>query len=111
MSDDTLSPLFLDLPVTGRPWQVTVSFTRPPDEDQLVPPRGRDMAELAAAAVSAKGLMTAFRADRTVLVMTVEAASEAEALAAGTSVVRAIGHGRGASVAVMPIHDTAARPG
>lgn len=50
--------------------------------------------------------MTAFLAERTALVMTVQANSEATALAAGTAVVRAIGHGRGASVSVVPVHET-----
>ena len=57
------------------------------------------MAELAAAAVSAKGLLTAFLTERTVLVMTVTAKWEAEALATGTAVVLVIGHGRGVGAA------------
>lgn len=55
MSDDTLSPLFPELPTAVSSWQVTVSFTRQPVEDQAVPPGGQVMAELAAVAVSAEG--------------------------------------------------------
>ena len=82
-----------------------MTVTRPAEaaDGALLPPDGHAILELAAAAVAAEGLMTAWLCTRTELVMVLERSCAADALAAGAKVAQAIGGGDGrASVTAEP---------
>jgi DNA-binding transcriptional regulator YhcF (GntR family) len=90
---DNLMP---DVPCPKRRYEVKVTVARA--ADGCASGEERTIAELAAAAVSAEGLLAAWAADLSVLTMLVEVDDDASALAAGVAVVRALGGTRGASV-------------
>ena len=77
-----------------------------------MPPAGQAAVELAAAAIAANGLLTAWSCTQTTVSMTVELPSVADALSAGVAVARVLGGGDGiASVTAEPVgtrHGTAA---
>ena len=104
-----MSVLILTLAVMSttapRRYRVTVALARPAGDGGLVPPDAQVLAEAAAAAVGADGLMTAWTSARAVLSMTVEAPCEADALSAGRAVARALDGGDGAAVGAveMPV--------
>lgn len=66
--------------------------------DGCAPAEDQVLAELAAAALCAEGLIGAWSGARAVLSMVLDAVDDAGALAAGVAVVRALGGSRGASV-------------
>jgi hypothetical protein len=57
VNEYTLLP---DLPRPMRRYQVTVTLPRPDGDETLLPPGGQAVVELAAAAVAAEGLLTAW---------------------------------------------------
>jgi hypothetical protein len=93
--------LLPDIPRPKRRYEVTLTVTRGPDEE-LLPPDEHALAELAAAAVCAEGLLGAWTAARSVLSMMVEVACPADALSAGVAVARTIGAQGCVSVAARP---------
>ena len=90
---ETLLP---DVPRPKCRYKVVLTLTR--SADGCEPGGDQVLAELAAAAVSAEGLLTAWAAELSVLSMVLDAEDDAEALGAGVAVVRALGGTRGASV-------------
>jgi len=96
MTTDTLFP---DVALPLRRFEVTVTLPRDERDDALVPEGTQALAELAAAALSADGLVTAWTSHSAVLSMILEVPCAASALARGVAVVRALGGGGcGASV-------------
>lgn len=101
--DDSLFPA---LPKPPRRFTVTVTLSRGRD-DSLLPSGAHALAELAAAAVAAEGLVTAWTSSQSVLYMVLEASCAADALDAGAVVARTIGGADGAvSVAAEPVPAT-----
>lgn len=100
MAMDTLLP---DVPRPPRRYQVTVTLPRPDGDDGPLLAVVQAIAELTAAAVAAQGLLTAWTSAQAVLSMVVEALCQADALAAGVEVVRALGGELGASVEAEPV--------
>lgn len=89
------------LPDVPRPvvrYQVKVTLVRA--AEGCDPGEDRMLAELAASALSAEGLLGVWSATQTVLSLLLDAEDDASALAAGNAVVRALGGARGASVSV-----------
>jgi hypothetical protein len=82
--------------------QVTVTLPRPAGSDVLVPPGAQAIAERAASAAGAGGLLTVWTARQAVLSMVIDAARETDALSAGWAVARALGGGHGTSVEATP---------
>jgi hypothetical protein len=103
-----LASLFPELAKPGQRYEVTVTLSREASGEALVPVQDQALAELAAAAVSAEGLLTAWSRQQAVLSMIVDADGDAGALAAGVAVVKALGGARGATVPARP---AAGRPG
>lgn len=80
VNEYTLLP---DLPSPMRRFQVTVTLPWAVGDQPLHPPQGQAVVELAAAAVAAEGLLTAWTRTKSVVSMIVELPSMADALAAG----------------------------
>lgn len=107
MTDDTdtvpttLADLFPGRPTASPRFRVEILLNRDggdgvPDEDQAI-------AELAAVMLSARGLVTGWMADQSLLSIVVDAGCAAEAIETGAAAVRALGAGRGgARVEVLP---------
>lgn len=87
-----------DLPWPKVRYKVVLTLTRAAEGCE--PGSGQVLAELAAAALAAEGLLTAWAAEQVVLSMILDAEDDAGALAAGAAVARALGASRGASVSV-----------
>ncbi len=100
MAIDTLLP---DIPRPPRRYMVTVTLSPPEGDGRALPQEAHAVAELTAAAVAAQGLVTAWTSARAVLSMVVESSCQADALAAGVAVVRALGGEQGASVEAEPV--------
>jgi len=79
-------------------YRVTVTLTRMAREDALLPPDAQAGDKLAATAVTADDLMTAWTSDRAVLSMVIKSPCQAGALSAGKAVARAMGSWQGATV-------------
>jgi hypothetical protein len=91
-------------PLPLRTFQVTVTLPRPDGDHELLPPGGQAAVELAAAAIGAGGLLTAWTCTQSTVSMTVELRSVADALAAGVSVARVLDGGDGmSSVTAEPV--------
>ena len=75
----------------------------------LVPPDAQVLAEAAAAAIGADGLMTAWTSATELLSMELVSACRADALSAGWAVARVLGGGPGTSVEAEPV--SGHRPG
>jgi hypothetical protein len=106
VSEYTLLP---DVPYPPRRYQVTVTLPRSDDEDVLM--SGGHVAELAAAAVVAEGLVTAWTCTQSVVSMIIESPTMADALAAGVALARVLGGGEGiASITAEPVARHAAIP-
>lgn len=108
--DDTtavtaLDDLFPDLPKAGvSRWRVEILLNR--DGGDAVPDEDQAIAELAAVIMYARGLVTGWMSQKSLLTIIVDAASAAEAIEAGAALVRALGGGRaGARVEVEPAGD------
>jgi hypothetical protein len=86
---------------TLQPYRVTVAL--PPGNDALLPPDAQVLAEAAAAAVGADGLMAAWTSAKALLSMEFVSACRADALSAGWAVARALGGGLGTSVEAEPV--------
>jgi hypothetical protein len=84
-------------------YRVTVALPRPSGNRVLLPPDAHALAEAAAAAVGAVGLMTAWTSAKVLLSMTVKVPREADALSAGRAVARTLGGAHGASVEAEPV--------
>lgn len=97
----TLSELFPDLPARGRRYNVEVSLRRDDDAGRT-PTEDQAVFELAAVMLSARGLVTGWQSQQSVLSLVVDAEDDADALASGVAVVRALGGYGGASVEVRP---------
>jgi hypothetical protein len=83
---------------------VTVTLSRPDRDEALLPPGGQAVAELAAAAIAAQGLLTAWTRAQSLVSMVVELPSTADALAAGVAVARVLGGSNvAASVTAEPL--------
>jgi hypothetical protein len=81
---------------------VTVTLPRSDEDDALL--SGGQVAELAAAAVVAEGLVTAWTCTQSVVSLIVESPTMADALAAGVALARVIGGGDGfASITAEPV--------
>jgi hypothetical protein len=81
---------------------VTVTLPRSDEEDALL--SGGHVAELAAAAVVAEGLVTAWTCTQSVVSLIVESTTMADALAAGVALARVLGGGDGfASITAEPV--------
>ncbi len=96
------------LPDVPRPvvrYQVKVTLVRA--AEGCDPGEDRALAELAAAALCAEGLLGVWSGTQAVLSMVLEAEDDASALAAGVAVVRALGGARGASVSAERARDRA----
>lgn len=91
-----MDDLLPDVPRPGRRYEVKVTLAR--DADGCDPAEGQALAELAAAALCAEGLIGAWHGTQAVVSMVLDAEDDAAALDAGVAVVRALGGGRGASV-------------
>lgn len=96
--------LFPELPRSPRRYEVTVTVPRAgsDEDDALVPPGGQEVLQLAAAAVAAQGVLSAFTKHKTVLSMVLEAASGGDALAAGVAVARVLDSGGALAVTAEP---------
>lgn len=100
VSEYTLLP---DVPHPRQRFQVTVTLPRLAGDEVSLPAGTQAVAELAAAAVAAEGLLTAWASAQAIVSMIVELPSQADALAAGLAVAKALGCGHGAaSVTVEP---------
>lgn len=83
---------------------MTVTLPRPTGVEALLPPGGKAAVDLAAAAIAAEGLLTAWTCRQSVVSMIVDLPSMADALAAGAQVARVLHSGDGlASVTAQPI--------
>lgn len=83
---------------------MTVTLPRPSKAEALLPPGGQAAVDMAAAAVAAEGLLTAWTSRLSVVSMIVDLPSMADALAADAQVARVLGSGDGlASVTAKPI--------
>jgi hypothetical protein len=95
------------LPEVPRPWrryEVTVTLPRPSGVEALLPPDGQAAVDMAAAAIAAEGLLTAWTCRQSVVSMIGDLPSMADALAAGARVAGVLGSGEGlASVTAQPI--------
>jgi hypothetical protein len=109
VNEYTLLP---DLARPMRRYQVTVTLPRLDRDEVLLPAGGQVAVELAAAAIAAEGLLTAWTHTQSVVSMIVELPSMADALAAGVAVARVLENGDGtASVAAEPVPgESAIRP-
>ena len=85
-----------DLPRPPARYEVKVTLKR--EADECAPDEGQAVAELAVAALCADDLLTAWSSEQSVFTMVLMAGSDAEALAAGVAMVKAIGGTRGATV-------------
>jgi hypothetical protein len=83
---------------------VTVSLRRSDGDDALLSAGSQAVTELAAAAVVADGLVTAWTCTQSLVSMIVELACTADALAAGVALARVLGGADGiASVTAEPV--------
>ena len=83
---------------------MTVTLSRPADVEALLPPGGQAAVDMAAAAIAADGLLTAWTCRQSVVSVIVDLPSMADALAAGAQMARVLGSGDGlASVTAQPI--------
>jgi hypothetical protein len=87
-----------------RRYAVTVAVPRTGDwDDALLPPDGHAMLQLAAAAVAADGLVSAWTCSQTVVSMVVNAPGKRDAVNAGAAVASVLDGGDGAvSVTAEP---------
>jgi hypothetical protein len=111
VSEYTLLP---DVPCPLRRYLVTVTLKRSDRDDALLAAGGQAVAELAAAAVVADGLVTAWTCTQSLVSMVVELQCTADALAAGVALARVLGGADGtASVTAEPVasDSVAALPG
>jgi hypothetical protein len=116
VSQYTLLP---DIPCPMRRYLVTVMMRRSDGDDALLSAGelsagGQAFAELAAAAVVADGLVTAWSCTQSLVSMVVELPCTADALAAGVALARVLGGGDGTvSVSAEPVasDSLAALPG
>ena len=93
-----------EVPRPRRRYEVTVTLPRPTGAEALLPLGGQAAVDRAAAAIAAKGLLTAWTCRQSVVSMIVDLPSMADALAAGAQVARVLGSGDGlASVTARPI--------
>lgn len=100
MSEYTLLP---DVPFPLRRFLVTVTLRRSDGDDALLL-GGQAVAELAAAAIVADGLVTAWTCAQSLVSMVVELPCTADALAAGVALARVLGGSDGtASVTAEPV--------
>jgi len=92
-----------EVPRPRRRYEVTVTLPRPTDVEVLLP-GGQAAVDIAAAAIAAEGLLTAWTCRQSVVSMIVDLPSMADALAAGAQMARVLGSGDGlASVTAQPI--------
>lgn len=91
-----MEDLLPDVPRPKCRYEVKVTLARA--AEGCTPAEGQALAELAAAALCAEGLIGAWSGTQAVLSMVLDAVDDAAALAAGVAVVRALGGARGASV-------------
>ena len=77
VNEYTLLP---DLPGSKRRYEVTVTLPRPDGNEALVPPKSQAVIELAAAAILAEGLLTAWTCTNSVVSIVMELPSVADAL-------------------------------
>lgn len=91
-----MDDLLPDVPRPARRYEVKVTLVR--DAEGCAPAEDQALAELAAAALCAEGLLGAWSGTQAVLSMMLDAQDDAAALDAGVAVVRALGGARGASV-------------
>jgi hypothetical protein len=92
-----------EVPRPRRRYEVTVTLPRPTDVEALLP-GGQAAVDIAAAAIAAEGLLTAWTCRQSVVSMIVDLPSMADALAAGAQMARVLGSGHGlASVTAQPI--------
>ena len=83
---------------------MTVTLPRPTGVEALLPSGGQAAVDMAAAAIAAEGLLTAWTCRQSVVSMIVDLPSMADALAAGAQMARVLGSGDGlASVTAQPI--------
>ena len=93
-----------EVPRPRRRYEVTVALPRPPGVEALLPPGSQAAVDIAAAAIAAEGLLTAWTCRQSVVSMIVDLPSMADALTAGAQMARVLGSGDGlASVTVQPI--------
>ena len=93
-----------EVPRPRRRYEVTVTLPRPTGVEALLPPGGQAAVDMAAAAIAAEGLLTAWTCRQSVVSMIVDLPSMADALAAGAQMARVLGSGDGlASVTAQPI--------
>ena len=99
-----------EVPRPQRRYEVTVTLPRPAGVEAQLPSGGQVALELAAAAIAAEGLLTAWTCMQSVVSMIVDLPSMADALAAGAQMARVLGSGDGlASVTAQPVaavHET-----
>jgi len=101
VSEYTLLP---DIPCPSRRYLVTVTLRRLDGDEAALSAGGQAVAELAAAAVVADGLVTAWTCTQSLVSMVVELPCTADALAAGVALARVLGGGDGtASVTAEPV--------
>ena len=82
---------------------MTVTVPRPTGVEALLPPDGQAALDMAAAAIAAEGLLTAWTCRQSVVSMIVDLPSMADALAAGARVAGVLGSCEGlASVTAQP---------
>ncbi len=111
MNEYTLLP---DIPSPARRYLVTVMLRRSDGNEALLSAGGQAVAELAAAAVVAEGLVTAWTCTQSLVSMIVDLPCTADALSAGVALARVLGGGDGtASVTAEPVasDSLAALPG
>jgi hypothetical protein len=107
VNEYTLLP---DLPSPMRRYHVTVTLPRPDGDEPLTPPEGQALIVLTAAAIAARGLLTASAGAQSVVSMVVEQPSVADALEAGVAVARFLASGDGmASVTAEPVASRGSR--
>jgi hypothetical protein len=101
VSEYTLLP---DVPCPLRRYLVTVTLRRSDGDDVLLSADAQAVTELAAAAVVADGLVTAWTCTQSVVSLVVELPCTADALAAGVALARVLGNTAGiASVTAEPV--------
>jgi len=101
VSEYTLLP---DIPCPLRRYLVTVTLRRSDADDALLSAGGQAVAELAAAAVVADGLVTAWTCTQSLVSLVVDLPCTADALAAGVALARVLGGPDGtASVTAEPV--------
>jgi hypothetical protein len=101
VNEYTLLP---DLPSPMRRYHVTVTLPQPDGDEPLSPPGDQALLVLTAAAIAARGLLTASTCAQSVVTMVVELPSVADALEAGVAVARVLHAGDGmASVIAEPV--------